>query len=256
MTNFPVGIQNQPMVDSFEKEKTVISLIDSTTGYVTIDTYGYGLINFSIANNLSSVKVAVQSSNDNNTWKDLQPVSLASMPSNLSAASGNAFINQPGNNTYQLPKSGRFIRFIQTSVSDNYTTLSVHLSNGQLNSNTKQLDIPNYEAWSFVSPISGITNATLNVLTPSSNPATNQCLMSLDLYNAGSVDLVITISSNTTTNTDKVPLWRTKLKIGDRITQNFKPAISTKNGSRILEITSDVAGIYFVNAQGWSTNAY
>ena len=119
MTNFPVGIQNHPTVDSFEKEKTIISLIDNSTSYLTVDTYGYGLISFSVANNLSSVKVSAQSSNDNSTWKDVQPISLMSMPSNLSAASGNPYVNQPGNNSYQLPKCGRFIRFSQQSISDN-----------------------------------------------------------------------------------------------------------------------------------------
>jgi len=102
--NFPIGVQNHPTVDSFEKEKTIISLIDNSTSYLTVDTYGYGLISFSVANNLSSVKVSAQSSNDNSTWKDVQPISLMSMPSNLSAASGNPYVNQPGNNSYQLPK--------------------------------------------------------------------------------------------------------------------------------------------------------
>ena len=253
---FPVDINNQQSVELIPKEKLIRKLFHAGDLVIELDTTGYSLCTFTITNLLTpGNSVIVQGSNNGTSYVDVQPVSLGSMASNLSATSGNFFkiSNQP--TSYQIGKVGRFVKFIFNGSTTNPTLFTAVLSSGQISASLEDIRIPNTNSWSYTSGLTGLTGSASSFVTPTViNPALQYVINSLDIVNSGAIDSVIQLRSFLTSGTASTIVWSQFIKAGERVSlQNITPGIPVLGGRRV-EVISSANTTYFINAQGITTN--
>lgn len=255
--NFPVGLQNQPIVNSKQPERNIRGVMSINSGYITFDTSGYNAMNVIISSPNGNPKIVIEGSGDGIFWGVIQPTSLSSIPSNLSAELGlSAFTNTNGVGFYQVSKPAKFIRISQTSTGNNsYTTVNVILYNGSVAPKQQDLKIPNSSSWYFTAQSGGIVNITPVLLKSSVVGSFLNALLGLNLTNSRTTDTEVLIRSNATLGgASPTVLFRTFLKAGTTQNLVFTPALRSVVNQLLEVVLSQTATVY-VNAQGVVINA-
>lgn len=254
--NFPIDIQNQAIVNSNLSERNIRGVLSISSGYITFDTSGYNAMNIIISSPNGNPKITIEGSGDGIFWGAIQPVSLGSVPSNLSAALGTSgFINTNGVGFYQISKPAKYIRISQGSISNNsYTTVNVILYNGSISEKQQEIRVPNNSSWYYVSPSGGIVNTTPLLLVSSPVGSFLNALLTLNLSNAGATDTEVLIRSNATLGGGSpTVVFRTFLKAGASQNINFTPALRTTI-NQLFEVVLSATATVYVNAQGVIVN--
>ena len=253
-------MQNQiPIVDingnipilNKHSERVLRSVMSGDNPFLVFDCTGYNLITLIVSSPLSNPKMTVQSSNDGIYWSFLQPVALASIPANLSAASGLVgFTNPNATAAYQITKPGKFLRINQTLQMPAYSVVNVLLSNGSATPKQQDLQIPNMHSWSYVCPSGGIVGTSPVGLCVASNYSFITTILTLDLVNASLTDTEVIIRSNITVGgVSPTIVWRTFLKAGSANSFKFTPALSSLK-THLLEVVLSSNATVYINAQG------
>lgn len=254
---FPVGLQNQPIVNAKLPERNIRGVLSISSGYITFETSGFNAMNVVISSPNGNPRITIEGSGDGKFWSPIQPISLSSVPSNLSAATGTlAFVNTNGVGFYQVAKPAQFIRISQGSTSNNsYTTVNVILYNGNVTPKQQDLRIPNSSSWYFVSPPGGITNTEPVHLTAWPVGSFQNALLAINITNSGNIDTEFLIRTNSALDASgPTVLYRTFLKAGTTQNVNFTPALRTLL-NQFFEVVVLEATVVYVNAQGIIINA-
>jgi hypothetical protein len=254
--NFPISVQNQPIVNLKHPERNIRGVLSVSSGYMTFDTSGYNAMNVIISSPNGNPKITIEGSGDGIFWSAIQPVSLSSVPSNLSAAAGaSGFINTNGVGFYQVAKPAKFIRISQGSISNNsYTTVNVILYNGVVTPKQQDLQVPNNNSWYYTATSGGIVNTSPVLLVSSQVGSFLNALLTLNLSNAGATDTEVLIRSNSTLGGGSpTVVFRTFLKAGTSQNINFTPALRTTI-NQLFEVVLSATATVYVNAQGVIVN--
>lgn len=250
--NFPVGIQNQPTINSKQPERNIRGVMSLSSGYITFDTSGYNAMNVIISSPNGNPRITIEGSGDGIFWSPIQPVSLSSVPSNLSAAGGTlAFVNTNGVGFYQVAKPANFIRISQGSTGNNsYTNVNVILYNGAVTPKQQDIRIPNNSSWNYASTSGGINNTTPVLLVVSPVGSFLNALLGLSITNASDIDTEVIIRSNATLGgASPTVVFRTFLKAGTTQNLSFTPALKTVI-NQLFEVVLSTSATVYVNAQG------
>ena len=254
--NFPISVQNQPIVNSKHPERNIRGVLSISSGYMIFDTSGYNAMNVIISSPNGNPKITIEGSGDGIFWGPIQPISLSSVPSNLSAAVGaSGFINTNGVGFYQVAKPAKFIRISQGSISNNsYTTVNVILYNGVVTPKQQEIQIPNNNSWYYTAASGGIVNTTAVLLVASPVGSFLNTILTLNLSNAGATDSEVLIRSNATLGGGSpTVVFRTFLKAGTSQNINFTPALRTTI-NQLFEVVLSATATVYVNAQGVIVN--
>ena len=254
--NFPISVQNQPIVNSKHPERNIRGVLSVSSGYMIFDTSGYNAMNVIISSPNGNPKITIEGSGDGIFWGPIQPISLSSVPSNLSAAVGaSGFINTNGVGFYQVAKPAKFIRISQGSISNNsYTTVNVILYNGVVTPKQQEIQIPNNNSWYYTAASGGIVNTTAVLLVASPVGSFLNTILTLNLSNAGATDSEVLIRSNATLGGGSpTVVFRTFLKAGTSQNINFTPALRTTI-NQLFEVVLSATATVYVNAQGVIVN--
>lgn len=256
-SNFPVGLNNQPTFNAKLPERNIRGVLSINSGYVMFDTSGYNAMNIIITSPNGNPRITIEGSGDGIFWGPIQPISLSSVPSNLSAAGGTlAFVNTNGVGFYQVAKPAQFVRISQGSTGNNsYTTVNVILYNGAVTPKQADIRIPNNSSWNYVATAGGITNITPTLLVASPVGSFLNALLGLNLTNSGETDTEVLIRSNATLGGGSpTVVFRTYLKAGTTQNISFTPALKTVI-NQLFEVVLSASTIVYVNAQGIIINA-
>jgi len=251
-SNFPVQIQNQPSFNLKNTERNIRSVLSGNTPNITFSMNGFNLLTFVINSPGSNPIINIEASNDNLYWIAIQPVSLASTPSNLSVGAGlNSFRSPNGAASYQISNPGKFVRFRQLNDFSAYTVLNVVLTNGSVQPKQQDINIPNISSFSYASASGGIVNTTpIGIATTAISVSYTYLLLSLDLVNAGLTDTEVLIRSNATIGGGSpTVIYRTFIKAGTSQSLRFKPGIKATAG-QLMEIVLGSTATVYANAQG------
>jgi hypothetical protein len=252
MANFPVAIQNQPIFNVRNPERTLRSVLSINTPALTFSASSYNLITFVISSPGGNPKVSIETSNDGIYYGSIQPVALTATPTNLSPNTLGTSASPNGTASYQISNPGKFIKITQVNTSNNsHTILNVLLNNGTQASKQQDINIPNASYFSYASPSGGIVNTTpVGIATTALSASYSYLLLSLDLVNAGVTDTEVLIRSNATIGGGSpTVLFRTFLKAGTNQSLRFKPGIKA-NSTQLMEVVLSTTAIVYVNAQG------
>lgn len=255
-SNFPVQINNQASINVRNPERTLRSVMISGN-YLTFSTCGYNLLTFIISSPNSNPKIVIEASNDGIYWSSVQPISLSSIPSNLSAPGGNSqFTSFNGIVPYQISNPGKFIRITQVNTFSSYSIVNVLLNNGSLSPKQQDINIPTSNGFSYASPSGGIVNTTpVGIATTAISISLTYLLLSLDLVNAGITDTEVLIRSNATIGgASPTVIYRTFLKAGTSQSLRFKPGVKAL-ASHLMEVVLGSTATVYVNAQGTQINS-
>jgi len=252
-SNFPIAIQNQASINVRNPERTLRGVFSINTPSLVFSTSGYNLITYTISSPGGNPKTAIETSNDGIYWSAVQPISLTSTQSNLSASAGaGAFTSPNGAASYQVANPGKFVRITQFNTSNNsHTIINVLLNNGSQGYKQQDINIPNVLAFTYSSPSGGIVNTTpVGLATTVISASYSYLLLSLDLVNASNNDTEVIIRSNATIGGGSpTVIYRTFLKASASQSLRFKPGIKALAGQLMEVVLSSTATVY-VNAQG------
>lgn len=228
-------------------ERNIRGVLGNGTGYIQFDMSGYSALTFTVACPNGNPKIMVESSNDNIYWGAVQPVSLASMPSNLNA---NGWWNPNGTNSYQLIKPGRFVRISQVNTVA-YSTVNVVLFNGAITIKQQDLRIPSIHSWSYAAAAGGIVNTNPVGICGTNNASFTNVLSDIDLCNAGATDCEVIVRTNTTVaGGSPLVIWRCFLKAGTSMSKQFFPGVKGP-AYHLIEVVLSTTATVYVNAQGF-----
>lgn len=249
--NFPISVQNQPIFNIKNPERTLRSVLNANITALTFSSSGYNLVTFVVASPGGNPKIVIETSNDGFLWGAVQPIAMTSTPSNLSTGGLNTFISPNGVASYQISTPGKMVRISQAGSTPSHTILNVLLSNGSQASKQQDINIPNNSAFQYAAASGGITNTTaVGIASTAISTSYSYALLSLELTNAGATDTEVLIRSTATIGGGSpTVIFRTFLKAGTSQSFNFKPAIKGTAGQFLEVILSATATVY-VNARG------